>query len=385
MRIVIAPDSFKHSLSGAKVSKAIEKGIKSVNDDVTIHTMPLADGGEGTVEALVAATSGSKKRVRVHDPLMREIEAEYGVISDDTAIIEMAAASGLELISKEERNPMITTTFGTGELIKDAIENHFKKIIIGVGGSATNDAGAGMAQALGAKLLNSRREEIDKGGGALSELDHIDLSELVSGLRDIEILVAVDVKNTLTGADGATHVYAPQKGADESMVEALEKNLDNFALILKNYTGKDVRQIPGSGAAGGLAAGLAGVLGAKIENGFNLISGIIKLEDHIKKADLVITGEGMIDKQTGFGKTPYGVASLAKKHKVPVVGFAGTLGDGYEKLLNKPFDNLYPIADKPVSLDEALHEAENLLEKASARMMRSLLLGKKLDKLKTKT
>lgn len=383
MKILIAPDSFKHSLTGAEVSGAIKSGIHSILKEVTIHTLPMADGGEGTVTALVAAAGGRKSKTVVHDPLMRKIEAEYGIINDDTAVIEMAAASGLELISNEERNPMVTTTFGTGELIKNALNHGFRKIIIGVGGSATNDGGAGMAQALGARLLNDNDEDIDKGGGHLDKLKKIDLSNLHPALRDTSIHVAVDVKNPLTGKEGATKVYAPQKGADPTMVDMLERNLEHFADAIWQSTGKKVKDMPGSGAAGGLAAGLAGVLGAHIENGFDLISKIIGLEAYVKDSDLVITGEGMIDSQTAFGKTPHGVAMLARKYKIPVVGFAGTLGDGYDRLLDTVFDNLYPIAEKPVKLDEALHAAERLLFQASARMMRSLMLGNKIDALKS--
>lgn len=382
MKVLIATDSFKNSLSGAKVAEAIARGMKSEMSDVRIHSLPLADGGEGTVDALVAAANGTKRKVRVHDPLMREIEAEYGIIQKDTAVIEMAAASGMGLLSEVERNPMITTTYGTGELIREAIEKNFKRIIIGVGGSATNDAGAGMAEALGAKLLNKDGEEIEKGGGQLDKLAKIDLTGLMPEVKDTEIIVAVDVRNPLTGPDGATRVYAPQKGADESMVEQLENNLNHFARKITETNGRKIKDVPGGGAAGGLAAGLAGFLDAGIQNGFNLISELIRLEETIKEADLVITGEGMIDYQTGYGKTPHGVAMMAKKYDIPVVGFAGTLGEGYEKLLKSSFDNLYPITDKPVNLEEAMHNADELLAKAAARMARSLILGKRLTGMK---
>ena len=382
MKVLIATDSFKNSLSGAKVAEAIARGMKSEMSDVRIHSLPLADGGEGTVDALVAAANGTKRKVRVHDPLMREIEAEYGIIQKDTAVIEMAAASGMGLLSKVERNPLITTTYGTGELIREAIEKNFKRIIIGVGGSATNDAGAGMAEALGAKLLNKDGEEIEKGGGQLDKLAKIDLTGLMPEVKDTEIIVAVDVRNPLTGPDGATRVYAPQKGADDSMVEQLENNLNHFARKITETNGRKIKDVPGGGAAGGLAAGLAGFLDAGIQNGFNLISELIRLEETIKEADLVITGEGMIDYQTGYGKTPHGVAMMAKKYDIPVVGFAGTLGEGYEKLLKSSFDNLYPITDKPVNLEEAMHNADELLDKAAARMARSLILGKRLTGMK---
>ncbi|MCF8338806.1 MAG: glycerate kinase, partial [Bacteroidales bacterium] len=276
----------------------------------------------------------------------------------------------------------ITTTYGTGELIREAIEKNFKRIIIGVGGSATNDAGAGMAEALGAKLLNKDGEEIEKGGGQLDKLAKIDLTGLMPEVKDTEIIVAVDVRNPLTGPDGATRVYAPQKGADESMVEQLENNLNHFARKITETNGRKIKDVPGGGAAGGLAAGLAGFLDAGIQNGFNLISELIRLEETIKEADLVITGEGMIDYQTGYGKTPHGVAMMAKKYDIPVVGFAGTLGEGYEKLLKSSFDNLYPITDKPVNLEEAMHNADELLAKAAARMARSLILGKRLTGMK---
>lgn len=375
MRILIAPDSFKHCLPGVKVADALASGIKSVLEDVEINTIPLADGGEGTVQALVAATGGKKRRIKAHDPLMRDIEAEYGIIYENTAVIEMAAASGLELLSHEERNPMITTTYGTGELIRDAVEQGFSKIIVGVGGSATNDGGAGMAEALGARLLDKNDEPLDKGGGQLGSLFRVDLYGLMPELKNVEITVAVDVKNLLTGKNGASMVYAAQKGANPNMVDDLEKNLIHFANILEETTGRKFRDIEGSGAAGGLAAGLVGFLGASIGKGFEMISELVHLEELIKKADLVITGEGQIDKQTGFGKTPYGVATLARKYHKQIVGFAGTLGEGYETLLGAYFDNLYPITEKPVRLEEALHDAYPLLQKAAARMARSFLIG----------
>ncbi len=378
MKIVIAPDSFKNSLTASKVADAIAEGILHVSPKEDIILLPMADGGEGTVDALVKATSGKEITVNTKDPLMRDIEASYGFLDDTTAVVEMAAASGIERLTKDELNPLETTTYGTGLLIKDAIQKGAKKIIIGLGGSATNDAGAGMAQALGASLKDVSGKELSPGGGSLQNLKTVELSKLKELTKGIEFITAVDVNNPLLGAKGATYTYGPQKGAGPKALESLEKGLQNFADVMEDYLDTSIRDIEGAGAAGGMAAGLIAFLGAELRGGFELISDLCTLEQHIREADLVITGEGKMDAQTAYGKTPFGVAQMAAKHRKPVVGFAGTLDDGYERMIGHPFNNLYPITEKPVSLEYAMNNASQLLTKAAERLFRSLKLGSEL-------
>lgn len=378
MKIVVAPDSFKNSLSAVKVADAIADGILNVSPNAQIVRLPMADGGEGTVDALVKATKGRKVTVNTKDPLMRDIEASYGFLDEHTAVVEMAAASGIERLTKDELNPLETTTYGTGLLIKDAIRKGAKKIIVGLGGSATNDAGAGMAQALGAKLKDASGMDLNHGGYALRNLKSVDLSSLQKLTQGIQFITAVDVNNPLLGVKGATYTYGPQKGAGHQELESLEKSLQNFADVMEEHLSTSFRDIEGAGAAGGMAAGLIAFLGAEVRGGFELISDLCRLEQHIREADLVITGEGKMDAQTAYGKTPFGVAQMAAKHKKPVVGFAGTLDDGYEKMIGHPFNNLYPITEKPVSLEYAMKDAARLLTKAAERLFRSLKLASEL-------
>ncbi len=378
MKIVVAPDSFKNSLSAVKVADAIADGVLNVSPNAQIVRLPMADGGEGTVDALVKATEGRKITVNTKDPLMRDIEASYGFLDAHTAVVEMAAASGIERLTKDELNPLETTTYGTGLLIKNAIRKGAKKIIVGLGGSATNDAGAGMAQALGASLKDAYGKEINPGGLSLRNLKSVDLSSLQELTQGIQFITAVDVNNPLLGEKGATYTYGPQKGAGSRELESLEKSLQNFADVMEDHLKISFRDIKGAGAAGGMAAGLIAFLGAEVRGGFELISDLCRLEQHIREADLVITGEGKMDAQTAYGKTPFGVAQMAAKHKKPVVGFAGTLDDGYEKLVGHPFNNLYPITEKPVSLEYAMKDASRLLTKAAERLFRSLKLGSHL-------
>lgn len=374
MKIVIAPDSFKHSLSAVQVAAAISNGIRSVHPEADIVQLPVADGGEGTVEALTTATGGKKISIETYDPLMRPITATYGFIDSTTAVIEMAAASGLELLQKGEENPLKTSTYGTGLLMLDAIKKGARKIITGVGGSATNDAGAGMARAMGALLMDKNGNELEGNGESLQHLHQVHLETLRKNIQNTTFVTAVDVDNPLLGPSGATYVYGGQKGADENTKKILEKSLTRFAEVMEGQTGKPFRDMPGAGAAGGMAAGMVSFLDAELKNGFTLISELCRLEETIKTADLVITGEGKLDEQTAYGKTPYGVAKLAQKHNKPVIAFAGALGNNYQKLLGTSFTNIYPIAEKPVALEEALSEASQLLERAASRMMRSILL-----------
>jgi len=371
MRIVIAPDSFKECLTAPEVAEALAKGVLKVYPKAEIQKIPVADGGEGTVEALVAATNGKKINTSVNDPLRRKIDSFYGLLGDgETAVIEMAAASGLDLLEEEEKNPWITSTYGTGELILHALDQNCKTIIIGIGGSATNDGGAGMAQALGAELLNDDGEQIGWGGGALESLDKINIDKMDPRIQDVKILVASDVTNPLTGPDGASNVYGPQKGANEEMVGALDENLKHYAHLIRRDLGKLIDQVAGAGAAGGMGAGLMSFLNAELRPGFDLVKDLVRLEEKIRYADLVITGEGKIDHQTQFGKTPFGVAQVAKKFRIPVIGMAGTVGDRSEELFDKGIDTIFSILDKPMTLQEALGQAALLLEKQAERVMR---------------
>jgi glycerate kinase len=380
MNILIAPDSFKDCLSSKKVAQNIETGIRRIMPEANIKILPVADGGEGTVEALVDATGGKIVRVNVHDPLMRKIESFFGILGDKkTAVIEMAAASGIELLKENERNPWITTTYGTGELIRHALDKGCEKFVIGVGGSATNDAGVGMAQALGAKFLNSQGKQIGYGGGSLKEISEIDLTNLDNRIKRSQILVACDVDNPLYGTEGAAFVYSPQKGADKQMAKKLDENLRHFANKIKKVLNINIRNNKGSGAAGGLGAGLMVFLKAKLRPGFEIIKDIVKLEKEIDKADIVITGEGRIDYQTQFGKTPYGIAQAAGKFNKPLIAIAGSLGERVEELYTKGFDFIIPVIDKPMDMEYALKNADVLIQNAAERTFRLILLTKRYN------
>lgn len=360
--ILIAPDSFKESLDAFSVARLLKAGIKKCLPGAVIESTPVSDGGEGFLKVLTTGTGGTFHTISVHDALLRPVKAEIGISGDgETAFIEMAAASGLELILPKDRNPLITSTFGTGEMIKHAIETGCKKIFIGIGGSATNDGGAGMAQALGAKFLDKNELELLPGGGQLSQLCEIDLSGFEKNLP--EIVVACDVSNPLTGPNGASAIYGPQKGATSEMVPQLDAALKNYAEVIRKQLNTDIENIPGAGAAGGLGGGLIAFTGAKLVSGFQLVAKILDLESRIARADFVITAEGKLDAQTSNGKAPFGVVQLAKKHNKPVIGVAGTLGNGYEKLYDCGFDLLISIINRPLSLAEAMQDATELAEK----------------------
>jgi glycerate kinase len=377
MRIVIAPDSFKESLTAVEVADLIEEGIRRVFEDADIEKVPIADGGEGTVKAVISSTKGRTKEVEVTGPLGEKVVAEYGIIEDgETAIIEMAAASGLALIKdRSKRNPMITTTYGTGELIKDALGEGVRRIIVGIGGSATVDGGCGMAQALGVGFINGSGKEIGFGGGALKDLVRIDMSGLDPRIKDVEIIVASDVTNPLLGPQGAARVYGPQKGATPEMVEELERGLETLGAVIAKDIGIDVREMPGGGAAGGLGAGLVAFLGAKIRNGFELIAELCGLEDKIKSADLVVTGEGRMDRQTIKGKAPMGVAKMARKYGVPVIAICGSLAFEASLLYDRGIDAMDSSVTEPMTLEEAISRAPSLLIAAAERAMRMVRVG----------
>jgi glycerate kinase len=375
MNILIAPDSFKDCLTASEVAGALKKGIMEVLGDATVQMVPMADGGEGTVAAVIHATGGTRVTVKVRDPLMRPVESFYGITGDGrTAVIEMAAASGIELLQQGERDPWITSTYGTGQLIRDALDKGCQRIMIGIGGSATNDGGSGMAKALGVRFLNRNGTEIEEGGGALAELHSIDLKGLDPRVSQTEIVVACDVTNPLTGPEGASVVYGPQKGADPGMVARLDENLAHYARIVNNQIKRDISDIPGSGAAGGLGAGLLAFLDARLASGFEVVADTVLLAEKIAKADLVITGEGKMDHQTQFGKTPYGVAQMASKLGKPVIGVAGSLEEGAKVLYKHGFDLLLPIQEKPEELSLALKLAGDQLIRTGERIGRMVLL-----------
>jgi glycerate kinase len=378
MKVIIAPDSFKGCLSAIQATLAMERGIKKAvhNDNINLEIIkvPMADGGEGTVEAIIEAVGGNIIVDDAADPLGRKITSFYGILPDNTAVIEMAAASGLNLIVPSERNPLRTTTYGTGQLIASALKKGCTNFIIGIGGSATNDCGAGMAQALGAKLIDHDGHEIGLGGGELAKVAKIDLSALNPLIKTAKFTIASDVKNILCGPDGASFVYGPQKGATPEMVKILDNNLRHFAEVIIQEMGKDLLNVPGSGAAGGLGAGLLAFLNAEIKSGINIVMEVANFEEKIKNSDFIITGEGATDFQSMFGKVPFGIAQVAKKWNKPVFCISGTLGTGYEKLYDIGITALFSIVSKPMTLDEAISRGEELLEQATDNIFRLLIV-----------
>jgi glycerate 2-kinase len=376
LRIVIAPDSYKGSLSAVEVAESMERGIRKVFPDAQIRKIPIADGGEGTVAALTASTGGRTLTEIVEDPLGRSIPAEWGILGDGrTAVIETAAASGLNLVPKDRRDPRIASSFGTGLLIKAALDAGLRKIIIGLGGSATNDGGAGMITALGAVFLDESGNELPPGGSALINLHKIDLSNLDARLKATEITVACDVDNPLCGPRGASAVYGPQKGATPEIVNELDSALSHYAGIAAKATGKNVSELPGSGAAGGLGAGLMLFTNAVLRPGIDIVIEATDLSRIIQEADLVLTGEGNTDFQTAFGKAPMGVAGIAKKHGKPVICLSGGLGAGANDLLGLGIDALMSIANGPMTLEQCMESADRLIEGAAERLARLIRMG----------
>ncbi|WP_110916218.1 glycerate kinase [Klebsiella aerogenes] len=358
MKIVIAPDSYKESLSALDVATAIETGFREIYPHAEYVKVPVADGGEGTVEAMVAATQGHIVQVSVTGPLGEPVNAFYGLSGDmRCAYIEMAAASGLESVPPTRRNPLLTTSWGTGELIRHALDAGVSQIIIGIGGSATNDGGAGMAQALGAKLLSAGQQQIAPGGGALETLARIDLSELDPRLADCRIDVACDVTNPLTGPQGASAVFGPQKGATAAMIERLDRGLQHFAQIIDRDLDIDVLSLEGGGSAGGIGAALYAFCGANLRPGIEIVTDALGLADLVADADLVITGEGRIDSQTIHGKVPVGVAKVAKRFNVPVIGIAGSLTADVGVVHQHGLDAVFSVLYSVCTLDEALANA----------------------------
>jgi glycerate kinase len=378
MRIVIAPNAFKGSLSALDAAEAIGEGILAAASDADLVLVPIADGGDGTVEALVAATHGEGRTHRVRGPLGDLVDADYGLIDGgSTAVIEMAKAAGLALVPAGKRDPRITTTYGVGELLQGAYDDGARRFIVGIGGSATNDGGAGMAQALGYHLLDDAGHELPPGGLALKRLARIQVGDVHANWKEAEVEVACDVTNPLTGPTGASAVYGPQKGATPEMVAELDAALKHFAEIIRRDLGVDVEQLPGAGAAGGLGAGLVAFTGARLRPGAEMVMEALRLDERLVGAQLVITGEGRLDSQTArFGKGPAAVARHARQAAIPVVAIGGSVADETE--LRLLFDGLEATVVEPCSLDQAIAQARLLLVAASTRVMRLLLAGRRI-------
>ncbi|HTH16579.1 MAG TPA: glycerate kinase [Magnetospirillum sp.] len=376
MKIVIAPDSFKESLSALEVATQIEAGIREIFPDAVCTKLPVADGGEGTVEAMVAATGGETVRVPVTGPLGEQVKAFYGLTGDGgMAVIEMAAASGLALVPPLRRNPLATTTYGVGELIRAALDRGARHFILGIGGSATNDGGAGMVQALGARLLDDRGQDLGFGGDSLAALDRIDVTGLDPRLAECRIEVACDVDNPLTGPTGASAVFGPQKGATPAMVRQLDDNLAHYAKIIQRDLGVAVATLPGAGAAGGLGAAMCAFLGADLRPGVEIVTNAVGLEQLVVDASLVITGEGRIDSQTIHGKTPIGVARVAKRHGKPVVAIAGCLTRDAGVVHAHGIDAVFSVLYRSCTVEEALAEAADNVRQAARNIAAAIRIG----------
>ncbi|MDF4191390.1 glycerate kinase [Ligilactobacillus salivarius] len=377
-KFVLAPDSFKESMTAKEVCVAMEKGIRKVFSDAEIVHVPMADGGEGTVESLVDATNGYKEYVEVQGPLPKQkVRAYYGILEDKkTAVIEMAQASGLMLVDPKVRNPLVTTTYGTGELIKAALNKGVSTIIIGIGGSATVDGGIGMAQALGVKFTDKYGNNIEPTGSNLAKIDKISMENLDKRVKKVNFIIASDVENILTGKKGAAAVFGPQKGATPDEVELLDKGLIHYAEIIRRDIGKNVEDIAGSGAAGGLGAGLIAFLDAKLQSGVEVVANTVELAEKISQADYVFTGEGGMDFQTKYGKTPFGVAQVAKKYQKPVFAEAGYLGERIEELYDIGISAIFGIVDKSESIEESLEKGPQNVERTTeniARLISSII------------
>ena len=370
MKIVIAPDSYKGSVSAVGVAEAMERGVRKVFPEAEVVKMPIADGGEGTVETMIEASGGTWVEETVVGPLGEPVKAGWGIMGDgETGVIEMAAASGLPLVGTR-KNPLITTTYGTGELIVSALNRGLKRIIIGIGGSATNDGGVGMARALGVRFLDADGKELANGGGALADLATIDVSGIDKRIQDVTLLVACDVDNPLCGPTGASFVYGPQKGATPEMVEALDAALANYADIAEKTLGKSVKDTPGAGAAGGLGAGLMLFTQTELRPGIDIILEVNEFDKALQGASLMLTGEGQTDFQTARGKAPVGAANWAKKYDIPVVCISGGLGQGANDVLAHGIDAIASIAPHPISLEDCIAQGEQLLEDATERICR---------------
>ncbi|MED1863966.1 glycerate kinase [Fictibacillus nanhaiensis] len=381
MKIVIAPDSFKESMTAMEVCNQIEKGFRKVLPEANYVKIPIADGGEGTVQSIIDATDGKLIKKTVTGPLGTLVEGFYAITGDGkTAVIEMAAASGLHHIPRKQRNPLLTKTRGTGELILDALDHGVDRIVLGLGGSATNDGGTGMATALGITFFDENDVELVMQGGVLSKIARIDFSGVDQRLKHIVFEAACDVTNPLVGPQGASVIFGPQKGATPEMVTELDQGLNHLGDVVKASLHLDIKDIPGAGAAGGLGAGVIAFLNGCLKSGIETILNIVNFNDCIEDADLVITGEGRIDGQTVHGKAPIGVAKRAKIYGIPVIGLAGGLGEGYQSVYDHGIDAVFSIVNGISTLDEALLNGKRNVEQTSINIAKTICLNKILQK-----
>lgn len=383
LRVVIAPSGFKESLSAEQAAAAIAAGVRRACADAEIVELPLADGGEGFSQTMVDAVGGEIRKVRVANPIGETIDSHFGILKNDNknqriAVLEMAAAAGLTLVPKDKRDPLATTTFGVGELIKAALDAGATEILLGCGDSGTNDGGAGAAQALGARLLKSDGSDIERGGAGLAELAKIDVSGLDARLKTVKINVACNIENILCGARGVARVFGPQKGASAETVETLSSALDNFADVIEKDLEMDVREMPGGGASGGMGAGVYALLGGKLHSRFDIIFKYFKLDEALKNADLVLTAEGGINFQTPHGKIPSEVAHHARDFGIPVIALAGSVGEGAEENYEHGINAMFSILNEPGSLENAIENAAVLLEQAAENAIRAVLVGREI-------
>jgi glycerate kinase len=372
-KIVIAPQGFKESLTGLEIARAMQEGVRQVWPEAETILVPVADGGDGTLQSLVDSSGGEVRKVTVRGPLGRPVEADWGALGDGrTAVIEMARSSGLALLSQPERDPRVTTTFGVGQVIREALDSGFTQLIVGIGGSATNDGGAGMAQALGAMLTDEMGQALEPGGAALARLARIDMTGFDARLASASIEVACDVNNPLCGPTGASAIFGPQKGATAEVVHELDAALQHFAAVVRRDLGKDVAEIPGAGAAGGLGAGLMAFTNARLRLGADIVLEAVGLEEKLEGAGLVIVGEGQFDRSTVFNKSPVAVAQRAKLRGIPVVGIAGSLGAGYREVHEHGIDAVFSLVSRPMTLQEAMSDTARLVARATEEACRAI-------------
>ncbi len=379
MRFLFASDSFKGTLTSEQIIRLLSQAAEEIFPGCETAGVPVADGGEGTVDAVVTATGGEYRKVTVHGPLMEEVTASYGVFHGDSAIIEMAAASGLPMVPNEKRNPLNTTTYGTGELIKDALDQGYRKLSIAIGGSATNDGGMGAMRALGVRFLDENGAELKGFGADLEKVADIDMSGLHPAVAEAEITVMCDVNNPLTGPDGATYTFGKQKGGTPEILDRLEAGMKQYAAVMREH-GMDVEQMAGAGAAGGLGAALCGYLHANLKSGIETVLDLIDFNGLLEGTDLVVTGEGRIDWQSAFGKVPSGIGMRCKAKNVPAVAIVGGMGNGAEKIYEFGIDSILPTINGAMDLEEALERAEELYANAADRMFRMVRAGMRLAK-----
>ncbi len=378
MRFLFASDSFKGSLSSEKIIELLKESAENVFPGCETRGVPIADGGEGTVDAVIAVTKGEKRVIEVHGPLMENVESSYGIFHGDCAIIEMAAASGLPMVSPEKRNPLNTTTYGTGELIRDALDQGYQKISIAIGGSATNDGGMGAMRALGIRFLDAEGKELEGRGSDLAKVVDIDSTNLHSAVAEAEFTVMCDVNNPLTGPKGATYTFGTQKGGTPEILDELEMGMKNYAMVIQKKFGINVDSIAGAGAAGGLGAALCVFLNAEMKSGIETVLDLIDFDGLLEETDLVVTGEGQIDWQSAFGKVPSGIGQRCQAKGIPAVAVVGGMGSGAEKIYEFGVESIIPTINGAMEMEEALERAEELYRGATERMFRMIRVGMKI-------